>query len=50
MKNHIKLKKIAEDARAKREESSQFADIVVPAQIQKQKVEVDAEAEAEKNS
>ena len=39
--------KIAEEARAKRKEAEQLADIVVPAQIDKQKVEIDAEAEAE---
>lgn len=37
----------AEIARAERERSSQMADIVVPAQIDKQKVEIEAEAEAE---
>ncbi|MCB0372629.1 MAG: flotillin family protein [Muricauda sp.] len=37
----------AEVARAERERSSQMADIVVPAQIDKQKVEIEAEAEAE---
>ncbi|MCL6267492.1 flotillin family protein [Flagellimonas myxillae] len=39
--------KDAEMARAERERSSQMADIVVPAEIDKQKVEIDAEAEAE---
>lgn len=39
--------KDAEMARAERERSSQMADIVVPAQIDKQKVEIEAEAEAE---
>lgn len=39
--------KIAEEARAKRKEAEQLADIVVPAQIDKQKVEIDAEAQAE---
>ncbi|MER3319736.1 MAG: SPFH domain-containing protein [Allomuricauda sp.] len=39
--------KDAERARAERERSSQMADIVVPAQIDKQKVEIEAEAEAE---
>lgn len=37
----------AEIARAERERSSQMADIVIPAQIDKQKVEIEAEAEAE---
>lgn len=37
----------AEIARAERERSSQMADIVVPAEIDKKKVEIDAEAEAE---
>lgn len=39
--------KDAEVARAERERSSQMADIVVPAEIDKKKVEIDAEAEAE---
>jgi len=39
--------KVAEDARAKRKEAEQGADIIVPAQIDKQKIEIDAEAEAE---
>lgn len=39
--------KIAEEARAKRKEAEQGADIIVPAQISKRKVEIDAEAEAE---
>ena len=39
--------KLAEDARAKRKEAEQGADIIVPAQISKRKVEIDAEAEAE---
>ena len=38
----------AEVVRAERERSSQMADIVIPAQIDKQKVEIEAEAEAEK--
>ncbi|CAM1350963.1 flotillin family protein [Tenacibaculum insulae] len=37
----------AEVARAERERSSQLADIIVPAEIDKRKVEIDAEAEAE---
>lgn len=40
--------KDAEIARAERERSSQQADIIVPAEIDKRKVEIDAEAEAEK--
>ncbi|MBA6152118.1 flotillin family protein [Gelidibacter maritimus] len=40
--------KEAEIARAERERSSQMADIIVPAEIDKQKVEIDAEAEAER--
>lgn len=40
--------KNAEIARADRERSSQMADIIVPAEIDKQKVEIDAEAEAER--
>jgi flotillin len=38
---------LAETARADRERSSQMADIIVPAEIDKKKVEIDAEAEAE---
>ena len=38
----------AEMARAERERSSQTADIVVPAEIDKKKVEIEAEAEAER--
>lgn len=40
--------KDAEIARAERVRSSQVADIVVPAEIDKRKVEIDAEAEAER--
>lgn len=43
-----KSEKLAEDARAERERSTQKANIVVPAQIQKEKIEIDAEAEAER--
>lgn len=39
--------KEAEIARAERERSSQMADVIVPAEIDKKKVEIDAEAEAE---
>lgn len=39
--------KEAEIARAERERSSQMADVIVPAEIDKRKVEIDAEAEAE---
>lgn len=39
--------RLAEIARAERERSSQQADIIVPAEIDKRKVEIDAEAEAE---
>ena len=39
--------KEAEVVRAERERSSQMADIIVPAEIDKKKVEIDAEAEAE---
>ncbi|MCH2192616.1 flotillin family protein [Kordia sp.] len=38
----------AEMARAERERSSQQADVIVPAEIDKRKVEIDAEAEAER--
>ena len=37
----------AENARADRDKASQYADVVVPAEIEKSKVEIDAEAEAE---
>ncbi|PCJ66284.1 MAG: flotillin [Bacteroidetes bacterium] len=37
----------AEESRADREKATQFADIVIPAQIGKEKIEIDAEAEAE---
>lgn len=40
--------KDAELARAERERSSQMADVIVPAEIDKRKVEIDAEAEAER--
>ncbi|GAB5398686.1 MAG: flotillin family protein [Aureisphaera sp.] len=40
--------KEAEITRAERERSTQLADIIVPAEIDKKKVEIDAEAEAEK--
>ncbi|WP_299225302.1 flotillin family protein [uncultured Psychroserpens sp.] len=39
---------LAEVARAERERSSQMADVIVPAEIDKRKVEIDAEAEAER--
>jgi flotillin len=39
---------IAEVARAERERSSQMADVIIPAEIDKRKVEINAEAEAEK--
>ena len=38
---------LAETARAERVRSSQMADIIVPAEIDKKKVEIDAEADAE---
>ncbi|WP_418638113.1 flotillin family protein [Winogradskyella sp.] len=38
----------AETARAERERSSQMADVIVPAEIDKKKAEIDAEAEAER--
>ncbi len=40
--------KEAEITRAERDRSSQLADIIVPAEIDKRKVEIDAEAEAER--
>lgn len=40
--------KEAEISRADRERSTQLADIIVPAEIDKRKVEIDAEAEAER--
>ncbi|MCL5127095.1 MULTISPECIES: flotillin family protein [unclassified Algibacter] len=39
---------LAETARADRERSSQMADIIVPAEIDKKKVEINAEADAER--
>ncbi|GAA4295073.1 flotillin family protein [Aestuariibaculum suncheonense] len=39
---------LAETARAERERSSQMADVIVPAEIDKKKVEIDAEADAER--
>ncbi|WP_412559722.1 flotillin family protein [Winogradskyella sp. MIT101101] len=39
---------LAETARAERERSSQLADVIVPAEIDKRKAEIDAEAEAER--
>ena len=39
--------KEAEEARANRDKASQYADIVVPAEIEKSKIEIDAEAKAE---
>jgi len=39
--------KLAEEARAIRDKASQFADIVVPAEIEKAKIEINAEAQAE---
>ena len=47
MEEAYSAQKVAEDARATRDRSSQLADVVVPAEIDKQKVEIDAEAEAE---
>lgn len=38
---------VAEQARAERDQATEYANIVIPAQIQKSKVEIDAEAEAE---
>ena len=37
----------AEDERAKRDKATQYANVVVPAEIQKSRIEIDAEAEAE---
>jgi len=39
---------IAETARAHRDKATQFANVVVPSQIDKQRIEIEAEAEAEK--
>lgn len=39
--------RIAEEARAIRDKASQFADIVVPAEIEKSRIEINAEAQAE---
>ncbi len=38
---------VAEEERAKRDQASQYADIVVPAEVEKQRIETLAEAEAE---
>lgn len=38
----------AETSRAERDKASRYADVIIPAEIQKQKVEIDAEADAEK--
>lgn len=43
----LKQEKITEDARAKKVQSTLYADTVVPAEIQKQKLVIDAQAEAE---
>jgi flotillin len=43
----LKQEKITEDARAKKVEATQKADIIVPAEIDKQKQVIDAQAEAE---
>ncbi|MCF1420696.1 flotillin family protein [Mangrovimonas futianensis] len=40
--------KEAEMARSERERSSQIADVIIPAEIEKSKAEIDAEAEAER--
>jgi flotillin len=40
--------KLAEQQRAERDKATQYANIVVPAEIEKQKVEIQAEAEAER--
>ena len=48
MEESYAAEKDAEIARAERVRSTQLADIVVPAEIDKRKVEIDAEAEAEK--
>jgi flotillin len=38
---------VAEQARAERDQATEYANIVVPAQIRKSKIEIDAEAQAE---
>ncbi len=43
-----KAEKIAEDTRAEKDKATEYANIVVPAEIGKQKIEIEAEAEAEK--
>ncbi len=40
--------KIAETARAERDKATQYANVVVPQEIEKQRIEISAEAEAEK--
>ncbi len=42
-----KSEKKAEDQRAARDKASQYADIVIPAEIEKSRIEINAEAEAE---
>jgi flotillin len=43
-----KAQKVAEEARAEKDKAKQYADVVVPAQIEKEKIETQAEAEAQK--
>ncbi len=40
--------KEAEEIRAQRDKATRYADIIVPAEIEKQRIEIEAEAEAEK--
>jgi flotillin len=47
-KESFESQKEAEVARAEKDKATQYADVVIPAQIAKEKQEVDAEAEAEK--
>jgi flotillin len=47
LEESYKSEKIAEDERSNKARSTQIADVIVPAQIDKEKIEIDAEARAE---
>ena len=48
LKDSYLAKKEAEDARAAADSASEYANVIVPAEINKKRMEIDAEAEAEK--
>lgn len=48
LEESYQAEKDAETARAKREQATREADIIIPAEIGKRRIEIDAEAEAEK--